>query len=95
MHVPLPQAFLGDNERGRIGEHGNELEARAEADGKEKIRQRGVMGRRKIAVRHLGCRIYQSLRFFFPSHLSPVRPLVLLIFLRSNKRATKDEAGNT
>ena len=28
--------FLGDNERGRIGEHGNELKARAEADGKEK-----------------------------------------------------------
>ena len=24
---------MGDNERGRTGEHGNELEARAEADG--------------------------------------------------------------
>ena len=33
--------FLGDNERGRVGEHGNELEAPAEADRKEKIRERG------------------------------------------------------
>ena len=32
-----PHAFLGDNERRRIGEHGNELEARAEADGKGKL----------------------------------------------------------
>ena len=45
MLLPPPQAFLGDNERGRNGEHGNELEAQAEADGKEKIRERGVMGR--------------------------------------------------
>ena len=35
--LPPTQAFLGDNERGRIGEHGNGLEARAGGDGKEKI----------------------------------------------------------
>ena len=43
--LPPPQVFLGDFlERGRIGEHQNKQEARAEADGKEKIRERGLMG---------------------------------------------------
>ena len=34
-------------ERGRIREHGNELEAWAAADGREKIRERVMMGRRE------------------------------------------------
>ena len=42
--LSFPKAFLGDNELGQITEHGNELEARAEADGKEKVRERRVMG---------------------------------------------------
>lgn len=39
-----PQAFLGDNERGRIGEHGNKLEARAEADGMKEENTRAGSG---------------------------------------------------
>ena len=50
LYLPPPQAFLGDNERGRIGEHGNELETQTGADGKEKIRERGVMDRARPLV---------------------------------------------
>lgn len=41
LALPPQQAFLGDNDRGRIGEHGNELEVRAEAHGKDKFREWG------------------------------------------------------
>ena len=44
--LPPPQVFLGDFlERGRIGEHENKQEARAEAGGKEKIHEQGLIGR--------------------------------------------------